>query len=278
MSYIPVVPASGYAGWKMLNRTMDTQKAAFVASVEVQRDEDYFRSKIGSITSADELVSDRRLLKVALGAFGLDADIDNKFFIRKVLEESTFDTGSLSNKLADKTYLSLAQAFGFGDYSVPRTALSDFADEILGKYETRQFEIAVGDSDDTLRLALAAQQELPELAEKTMSNNAKWYSIIGSKSLSAVMQSALGLPTDVASLDVDQQLEIYKKKAEDVFGSMDLSKIAEPDKLERVVQLYLIRTQINNASNLSSQSIALQLLGGSADTSASSTSSLSLLL
>ena len=39
--------------------------------------------------SAADLVADRRLLKVALGAFGLEGEIDKKAFIRKVLEEGT---------------------------------------------------------------------------------------------------------------------------------------------------------------------------------------------
>ncbi|PTV95201.1 uncharacterized protein DUF1217 [Rhodobacter aestuarii] len=263
MSYTPIIPASGYAGWKMLNRTMDVQKAAFVNSAEIQRDEEYFREKIGSITTAEDLVADRRLLKVALGAFGLSNDIDNKYFIRKVLEEGTLDSSSLANKMADKTYLKMSEAFGFGDYEVPRTSLSSFADEILTKYETRQFEVAVGDSDNSLRLAMAAQRELPELAAKTSSNDAKWYTVIGSTSLSEVMRTALGLPTSVGSLDVDQQLSMYKDKAEYVFGTSDFSTFNETETMDKLVRNYLVRSQISAGSTMSSQSVALQLLQGS---------------
>lgn len=276
MSYTPVIPATGYAGWTLLNRTMTMQKAAFAASAEIQRDEDYFRENIGKIQTAEDLVSDRRLLKVALGAFGLEGDINNKFFIRKILEEGTLDSTALANKLADKSYLALSQAFGFGDFSVPRTALSDFADEIISKYQTRQFEVAVGDSDDTLRLALAAQRELPELAAKSGSENTKWYSVIGSKSLSTVMQTALGLPQSTSALDVDQQLEMYRQKAEKVLGSANLSDLSDPEAVERVVRLFLVRSQITATSAVSGATAALQLLGaGSAD---SSSSTLSLLL
>lgn len=260
MSFSPVIPASGYAGWKLLNRTMEKQKAAFVASAEIQREEDYFRAKIGTIKTAEELVSDRRLLKVALGAFGLDSDINNKFFIRKVLEEGTLDSKSLANKLADKTYLKLSEAFGFGDFDTPRTALSTFADEILVKYETRQFEIAVGNGDETLRLALAAKRELPELSAQTTSDNTKWYSLIGSKSLSSVMRTALGLPESLGALDVDQQLTFYKQKAQSVLGSSEFAKFSEPEMMEKIVRNYLVRSQIQGASSISSGNAALQLL------------------
>lgn len=276
MSYVPIIPATGYAGWKMLNRTMTLQKAAFVASAEIQRDEAYFRENIGSVKTAEDLVADRRLLKVALGAFGLENDINNKFFIQKVLEEGTLDSDALANKLSDKTYLKLSQAFGFGDFSTPRTVLSDFPDEILAKYEARQFEVAVGESDDTFRLALAAQRELPELAGKSSSEATKWYSVIGSKSLSSVMRTALGLPQSVASLDVDQQLEVFKQKSADVLGSPNVSDLGEPETLEKVVRLFLVRSQIDLGGSVSSGSAALQLL--SVSSYSSSTSNLSLLL
>jgi hypothetical protein len=61
-------------------------------------------------------VGDRRLLEVALGAFGLDDDIRNRFFIRKVLEEGTTSPSRrFANRLSDKRYLALAETFGFGD-------------------------------------------------------------------------------------------------------------------------------------------------------------------
>ncbi|MBD3785494.1 MAG: DUF1217 domain-containing protein [Sphingomonadales bacterium] len=262
MSYTPVVPLSGYAGWKFLNRTIEKQQAAFVASAEIQRNEDYFREKIGGIKTAEELVSDRRLLTVALGAFGLDDDINNKYFIRKVLEEGTLDTKSLANKLSDKSYLALSEAFGFGDFSTPRTVLSDFADGILAKYEARQFEIAVGNADQAMRLAMTVQRELPELAADDASESTKWYQIIGSPALSEVMRTALGLPDSVGSLNVDQQVNVYKQKTEQIFGSSDPSQFAGAEELDKLLKSYLLRAQLTDTSSISSGSAALQLLQG----------------
>lgn len=278
MSFTPVIPLSGYAGWAMLNRTIEAQKTAFVNSAEIQRDEDYFREKIGTISTAEDLVSDRRLLKVALGAFGLSDDINNKYFIQKVLDEGTLDDTSLANKLADKTYFALSEAFGFGDYETPLTQQSGFADEILAKYETLQFEVAVGDADETMRLALAAQRELPALAEKTSSNNAKWYKVIGSESLSEVVRTALGLPESVGSLDVDQQLQIYKDKAERVFGSSDFSIFSETETVDKAIRNYMVRAQIDAGATMTSQSVALQLLGGGSSGTSTGNSLLSILL
>ncbi len=198
MSFTPILISTGYAGWAFLSKTLASQQTAFDQSPEIKRDEDYFRAKIGSVKTADDLVNDRRLLKVALGAFGLDQDINSKAFIKKILSDGTLKTDALANKLSDKSYKDLSAAFGFGDFDVPRTQLSTFADEILSGYEAHQFEQAVGEQDNDMRLALNAQRELATLAGKSSSEDTKWYSIIGNTPLRTVVQGALGLPDSTA--------------------------------------------------------------------------------
>lgn len=262
MSYSPVIPVSGYAGWVFLNKTKEQQQAAFVASAGLQHNKTYFREKIANIKTADELVSDRRLMAIALGAFGLDEDINNKFFIRKILEEGTLDSSSLANKLSDKRYKELSSAFGFGDFSVPRTVLSDFPEEILQKYEQKQFEIAVGDVDESMRLAMNAQNELPEIANSTASENAKWFKIIGSAPLSLFFQGALGLPKSIGALDVDQQVSIYMDKTKQKLGVNSLAELSNPESLEKAVKTFLLRSQVAQMSIPNNRTVALQLLQG----------------
>ncbi|AOZ70765.1 flagellar protein [Rhodobacter xanthinilyticus] len=274
MTYTPVVPLGGYAGWKFLSRTMEKQQATFVASAEIQRNEEYFREKIGEVKTAKELVSDRRLLTVALGAFGLDDDINNKYFVQKVLEEGTLDSDALANKLSDKRYLALSKAFGFGDFNTPRTVLSDFPDEILANYETRQFEIAVGDVDTTMRMVMTAQREIPELAAKTNSETTKWYTVIGSPTMSEVFRVGLGLPQSVSALDVDQQVEIYRQKTDAMFGSTDPAIFTESASMDKLLKTYLLRSEVSVSNSSASNSIALQLL----NSGRSSTNILSVLL
>lgn len=247
MSFTPAIPLSGYAGWAFLKRTVTTQQASFNAAPQNKRDEDYFREKIGSIKTAEALVNDRRLLKVALGAFGLDNDINNKFFIQKVLQDGTLKTNALSSKLADKQYEKLSAAFGFGDFSVPNTALSDFPDKIINSYRTRQFEAAVGDQNNDLRLAMNIERELPAIAGKASSSeNAKWYTIMGNTALRSVFQTALGLPSNTATLDIDQQLGIFKSRAKSQFGNESVSQFTNPATLDTLIKKFLIRSEVNS--------------------------------
>lgn len=260
MTFSPVVPFGGYAGWKFLARTREAQQEAFANSRQLQRDETYFREKIGAVRTAEELVSDRRLLTVALGAFGLSDDINNKYFIRKVLEDGTLDTKALANKLADKRYLEFSKAFGFGDFATPRTQLSDFADKILVAYETRRFEEAVGEQNAQMRLAMNAERELGKLAVRNTSVDAKWFGVMGSAPMREVFQTALGLPASFASIDLDQQLSVMKDRAERFLGSPDVAQFADPEKVEQLVRLYLLRAETQTGTGYSGQSTALVLL------------------
>ncbi|GAB4387268.1 DUF1217 domain-containing protein [Albidovulum sp.] len=265
MSYSPVIPLQGYAGWQFLQRTREAQKEAFVAGAAMQREEAYFRERIGSVATAEELVSDRRLLSVALGAFGLSDDIDNRYFIRKVLEDGTLTADALANKLSDKRYLELSQAFGFGDFATPRNRISGFADRILARFEQVRFEEAVGEQDNSMRLAMNAERELPAIAAKSLSVNGKWLSVLGSAPLREVMQTAFGLPDAFAAIDLDQQVEVLKEKAEHFLGSAEVAQFSDPDATGQLIRLYLARSQMSGfGAGYVPGSAALTLLQGTA--------------
>lgn len=261
MTFTPAIPVAGYAGWAFLKRTLPAQTAAFAGSNDLKRDEDYFRAKIGKVDTAEQLVSDRRLLRVALGAFGLDNDINNTFFIRKVLEDGTFKPESLANRLADKQYQKLSSAFGFGDFATPSTKISTFADKILASYRTRQFEIAVGEQNPEMRFALNLQRELPAIAGRTNSTeNAKWFTVMGNAGLRRVFEKALGLPAGLGGLDLDQQLGAFKEKAQAQLGSDTISQFSDPAKLEGLVRRYMMRSQADNFSQSGNGNATLQLM------------------
>lgn len=261
MTFQPVVPLTGLVGWNFLTRTLDSQQAAFRKSPEIARDVDYFRERIGSVTSAEALVGDRRLLRVALGAFGLDADIDNRFFIRKVLEDGTQDREALANKLADKRYLEFSRAFGFGDFAIPLSQAPGFADRTIVAFETRQFEIAVGDTDQGLRLALGLSRDLGAIAARPSADTTLWLTVLGSPPLRSVFETAFGLPTGFGALDLDRQVEVMRDRSRRAFGADTVSQFTDPEKIEALTRQFLIRSDLQGGfSRVTGGSVALQLL------------------
>jgi len=257
----PVVPIGGLAGWAFLQDTLARQTEAFDKSPVLTRDTEYFEANISQIRSAEDLVSDRRLLRVALGAFGLQDALNSRFLIRRILEEGTGED-ALATRLTDERYTKLADAFGFDD-AVPRTQELGFGAEIVAKYRAREFEIAIGNQDEAMRLALNADRELAEMAVSDDSDETRWFQIMGTPPLRQVFETVLGLPDGFGQLDIDRQLDIFQEKSRTRLGLDSLNDLADDDVRQELIRTYLLRDQIKSVSVVSSMSIALTLLQSS---------------
>ncbi len=260
----PVVPFGGFAGWSFLTRTLDNQKEAYAKSPEVTREVAYFKENISKIQTAEDLMADRTMLKVALEAFGLGDDIDNKFFIRKVLEDGTIAEDALANKLSDQRYLDLTRAFGFGDFPVPNTVLSDFGEKITSAFKERQFEAAVGDQNEDFRLALGISRDLTDIANKDLQEDTLWFTVMGNAPLRAVFETAFNLPSAFGSLDLDKQLETFKARAQSTFGDEGIKQFASVEKQDELTRLFLLQSEVQSLNvNAGGGQTALTLLQNS---------------
>lgn len=261
----PVLVSTGIAGWQFLQSTYDRQFEAFSQSPELKRDIDHFRDNIGSVITAEALVSDRQMLSVALGAFGLEDDLNNRYFIQKMLEEGTTAEDSLANRFADDRYREFSEAFGFGPNEIPRTLFSNFADEIITKYEAASFEIALGQQDESMRIALYGQRVLTDIVgDEESSVDQKWFTIMSQPPLRNLFQTALSLPSQFGQIDIDQQLDVFKDRASRQFGSEDPAQFMDAEALDDLIRTYVARAQLTSlSSGPSSGSIALTLLQNS---------------
>ena len=261
MSFQPVVPASGLVGWRFLQRTYAAQMQAFTTTGLQEREAGYFLERIGQVTSASDLVADRRLLSVALGAFGLQDDIDNRAFIQRILSDGTSSSSALANKMTDSRYRRFSAACGFGVGELPQTGNRAKMEAIVQQWRSSQFEIAVGEQDDTMRIALYAQRELNALATRATSDETKWFTIMGEPPLRTLFETALGLPSAFAQLDIDKQLEILRDRTRAATGDDSVAQFATQEKRDRLLALYFARSSANSlAVGTSPASVALSLL------------------
>ncbi|MEP2717367.1 DUF1217 domain-containing protein [Pseudophaeobacter sp.] len=266
MSFEPTILSTGLTGWTFLQSTYDRQFEHFNKDPILERDNEYFMENISKVKTAEDLVSDYRLLEVALNAFGLGDEIDSKAMIQKVLEDGSKADDALANKLGDDRWIDFADAFGFGPGLVPVTGLTYKMQEIADKNVVQSFEDAVGAQDVSLQIAMYAERELVDLVTfddegEKLSVTGQWLNIIGQPQLQSMMQTALGLPSDLAVLDIDQQTGILREAAEKQFGSEDLTIFSDPEQMTKLVNTYLARTELQayEGSN-SSASLALTLL------------------
>lgn len=267
MTFAPVVPFGGQAGWAFLQRTRPAQQAAFEQGGRIARLSGNFAERIAQVTDAAALMADRDLREVALKAFGLGDDIDSRHFVEKVLTSDLSDPASLARRLSDKRYLALARAFGFGPGDLPRTGEPGFAQGIVDAFHERGFEEAVGQTNASMRLVLGLERELESLAGQEMTDAARWYSVMAAAPLREVFETALGLPDSFGALDLDRQLADFRDRAQSVFGTDAVADFADPELRQRLIERFLARDQAQAALAAGPASgvrgaVALALLSG----------------
>lgn len=239
--YTPVVPLSGYSGWQFIQKTYDRQFEAFTTTAQMERELDYFRENIAEATDVGDLVTNRRLLTIALGAYGLEDDVDKPAFVRKILEEGTLQTDSFANRLNNREYKEMIKVFSYGNGGFLPT--EQRIEQVIDQYRTRAFEKAVGEVDNDMRLALNFQREIGEIANADISEKAGWFRILGSLPLREVVDAAFGLPSEFAQLDLDRQAEILADKASVLFDGSSVKVFQDTDNVEKLIRRFQVRRQ-----------------------------------
>ncbi len=253
MSFEPILLSTGITGWTFLQSTYDDQFENFKNDTVLKRENDYFTENIGNISSAEDLVKDQK--------------IDYKAMIQKVLEEGTTADGNLASKLDDSRWVDFSKAFGFGGGETRTNTDPVAMAAIVADNEAQSFEIAVGEQDETMRIALYALRELQEVIlpddaeEDGPSVKAQWYNIIGQPQLAKMMQVTLNLPESINLIDVDQQVRVYQEAAQRFLGTDDLSSLSSEEDMNKLAITYLARAEVAAVGNAySSSSAALSLL------------------
>lgn len=261
MSYQPIIPSNGIVGWNFLQATYDKQFETFTKDAVLQRETDYFIENIGDVKSAEDLMADPRLLTVALDAFGLGEDIYKKAYIEKILTDGTSADDALANRLGDDRYVQLSEAFGFGPGDTVKTGSAEDMANLVFTNKVQAFEEAVGEQEESMRVALYGQREIVNLANDGSSVDTQWFNVMGQSALREMFEVALGLPESLSQIDLDQQLETFKSRSESMFGTDDISDFSDPDLMTKLVNTYLAREQLTNFDiSQSSGATALMLL------------------
>lgn len=263
MTFYPAIPLGGYLGWKVFDNSASRQFEVFKETPTVIRDVDYFRENIANATSAKKLVSDRRLLQVALGAYGLSEEIDKRAFIQKILEEGTDFGDSFANRLSDPRWRQFARDFGYGNFTGPRVGIKSFREQTANNYLERAFEERVGEVNTDMRLAMNFRREIAKIAESANVEKIGWFQVMGQSPLRIVMEAALGLPSSIGTADIDRQQELFARKAEQFFGGKSPAVFKDPVKVEDALRRFFLFSEIQNGPSASTPgAAALTILGG----------------
>lgn len=245
---ISVSGLSSQAALNLIDKTRDTQLVTLRSEGQHDRAAEVFRERIGSITTPEELVEDFEVYSFVMRAFDLEDQIFGRGMMRKILESDPSDTTALVNRLSDSRFGEIHEALGFtaagGAIQVPDFTDTAWQESIVDRYFNIEFQNQYNEQNETVGTVM-------EFRDKVESFD-NWYNILSDRTMTEFFQTALGMPTQLSSLDIDKQAEMLEKR-------FSLEKLSDPREVEGLISRYMIIRDVNNPP-AQATSAAIQIL------------------
>ncbi len=210
----------------------------------ISREVEYYRENISSVKSAQDLIDDPRMLKIALTAFGLEEMSYASAFIKKALDGGVDDDDSFANKLTDPRYQEFVETFNFKRYDTATTAFSKVTEGVIEKYYQASIETRAGNESVGARLAMYFERKSSDVTDA--------YEILGDKAMLQFVQTTFRLPTQMSFSSIERQAEMIEDR-------LDVEKLSDPEYVGKLVGQFLALWDLDNpnASNNSTSVIPL---------------------
>ncbi len=216
---------STLADLQFLKRTYQTQVGLVRNEARTKRETEYFKENVGKLTNAEDFLKDDRLYRYVMEAFGLESHIFAKGLIRKILKEGVVDEKSAANRMTDPKFKEMAGALGFAENQGANLRDPVFVAAIVKRLEVSRLEVAEGEKNPAIRLALYFERKAPQLRN--------WYQVLADRALSEVVLTSFGLPPEAARPDIDRLKASFEKR-------MDIKDLKDPQKLKRFIERFAV--------------------------------------
>nr|WP_255561601.1 DUF1217 domain-containing protein [Pseudohoeflea sp. DP4N28-3] len=200
---------------------------------QVERETEYYLSRIGEIKSIDDFMADDRIYNYAMKAFGLEDMTYAKAFMRKALTEGVDNDDAFAKQLSDSKYTAFVEAFNFARHGGAATVFGRAQQDVVDKYLRQTLEEEVGEDNTGVRLALYFERSAADITSA--------YGILADEAIYQVVRTALGIPDEFAGSDVDKQADFLESK-------IDIEDFQDPDKVTRSLQRFTAMWEIDNPS------------------------------
>jgi hypothetical protein len=211
------------------------------------RNAEHFRANAQSIKTVDDLLNDYQSLQVVLSGFQLEEEINKRAFLKQIMTESPSDPESLANRLVDPRYRELATAMQPLAQGADPFASQEFADAILARFQTNEFEKSQGQQNPAVREALYFERNIGSINSVT--------ELMGDRTLLKVARATLGLPESFQALDFDQQRDRLER-------SINIDDFKDEKKLDKFVERFLVLNDLNNPQGPTDPTLQLFGAGG----------------
>lgn len=249
-----VLSISGLGSQLALNfidATKDRQMETLRGEARHKREADAFQERIASITTPEEFVQDYEVYSFVMKAFDLEDQIFGRGMIRKVLESDPSDEESLVNRLTNSSLGELHGALGFTTQDGPQ--VPDFSNltwqqGIVDRYFETVFQNENNDQNATVGTVLEFRSKFEDIDS--------WIDVLKDREMGQFFRTALGLPAQMATLEIEQQERIFESR-------YDITKLSDPEEVQSLITRYVAISDVLSPPQFAT-STAVSLLSASA--------------
>lgn len=225
-----------YDSYRLLTRNLDRTLKLKAAEPMVALETKHFLETIPKIKSIDDFLKNTRVFNYAMKAHGLEEMAYAKAYMRKVLTEGITDKTAFANRLNDQRFTDFATAFDFDTYGALTTSRTAARQEVVDKYVRQSLEVDAGVENEGVRLALYFKREAPKVKSV--------FGLMADAALWKVVKTVYGFPTEMGNADIDKQAAAVKKR-------LDIASLSDPAKLDRLVQRFTARWDMDQVASAS---------------------------
>ncbi|HZP19787.1 MAG TPA: DUF1217 domain-containing protein [Bauldia sp.] len=222
------------AEYRLIAANLDRSLATTAAKPSVAVESRYYLDHIDEIRSIGDFIRNTRVFNYAMKAFGLEDMTQAKGLVRKILEGGLDDPKSLGNRIGDDRFRELAATFNFvrdGENATDKTAARQ---GVVDRYVRQTLEADAGDDNQGVRLALYFQRKAADINS--------YYDILADAALTKVVKTALGLPEEMSSADIDRQVAAISAR-------LSLADLKDPEKLDRLLTRFAAGYDAEDTTN-----------------------------
>lgn len=248
------------------NKLSDKRYREFAATFDFaaeQTETSYFEANIAKVKTVTAFTSDSatRMFDYAIEAFGLESIADTseeKAAIAEALQIGTKAPLRFADPAIDTRFREFLKAFDFAGKGLKATSdaasmeqvverhnsvvRADQAKVTVEKYTRQKLELDAGASNESVRLALYFQRKAPDISDA--------YQVMADPALLKVVQTALGLPTEIGAIDIDKQAEIYTSR-------IDFEDFKDPVKLQSFITRFTALADAQNGSSAAASAVSI---------------------
>lgn len=209
----------------------------------------YYRDKLQTLETVDQLLSDVRLRNVLLVAEGLrPVDVSTET-LRAVLISDLDDPESFANQQTEIGFQKIAGSFNFDADGFIRTNSSKSVQNERGLVETQRLYLTQSVEEEAGQESLGARLALYfERMAPTITSN---FDILADDALAQFVRIAFSISEETASSDIDKQKQMLDRY-------LDVDDLLDPEKVDTLVRRFLALYDLENGA----QDPLLTLLSG----------------